>query len=400
MGRIYQGGGTGYVDTGAGGGAPSPSSGGTQYAFVFDMAATPGANVYATWATLYAAMSAIAGPKLVEVIGNAEITGAGPYDLQEVTFVPSDPGVTNLGIADGVTIDPCTLHFADGLNVAYLGTSGPCMTASSGGHGALIDLFLANLSCPGGQPFLLGGAGAHAIVVLRDHSMMGDGANPVLAGAVNVLVLDGSNIAPNALAAGVQSAYDDTSNVGTPQAGSVKMASQAASVAYNGGSPWGGSPPTEAGDALNRIAAILSNHAALTGPGLAPVPATTYGVLAVITGFTMSAEGSGKLRVQIDTAFTSTAGAGNNVILGVAAVTPPGPPPAAPDYTTQNFTTGPNNASSFAGLLCDYGSAGSFPPALVPGQTYDIYAMITANVSPAADIAGGDGNVIAIQEQL
>ncbi len=355
---------------------PPPTPGtGTQYAFVFDPAATPGANVYNLWEPLYAAMSAIAGPKLVEVVGNAEIAARGtPYDLDEITFVPSDAGAANLVIADGATINPGTLHFGDGLNVVYEGTSGPCMTATMGGHGALIDVFLANLICTGGQPFLSAAAGAHAIVLLRDHSMMTGSGNLAVAGAVNVLVLGGSNVAASALGAGAQSAYDDTSNISLPQAGSVKMASAAGSVSYDPMGVWTVNPPTEVNDAVTRLIAILANNAQVQNGVSAPLPNPTWGIAAKLTNFIMTAGGAGILRVDSTATIKNNDAVGaHDMNLGVLAVPTGTLAPFVPTYYLPVVTI-PAGAD---------GSAVSLPfifdgPPLTPGTGYDVYLLATA----------------------
>lgn len=84
--------------------------GGTTSLFVYEEGGVAGDNVYATWTSLYAAASAVAGVKIVRVSdasGTPEIS-AGAYDLHDWTFVgntdPTTGGRPNLMIRTGVTI--------------------------------------------------------------------------------------------------------------------------------------------------------------------------------------------------------------------------------------------------------------------------------------------------------
>lgn len=257
---------------------------GTQYAFVLNAGGTAGANVYTTWAALYAAMSLIAGPKLVEVVGTEHMTAGGPYDLNEVEFVASDPdmagGGSALVIDNGATIAPGTLHFNDGLLVSYVGT-GPCMTSSPAVL-TLIDVGRgAQLQASAAGAFLQGLGGTFGFVLLSNGATLGDGVNTVIfaAGGANVLVQASGRcvVADNSIGGpGSGLRYDDTTQPnplslpGVP-AGHLQMSSNANFVAFAPGVPtnWGATPPTETAAALDALAApnvAEQSNAAPLGP--------------------------------------------------------------------------------------------------------------------------------------
>lgn len=157
------------------------------YSYVLNAAATPSGNVYATWTALYAAMSAVAGAKLVEVVGTAHMTAGGPYAIDQVEFVASVPnaGVPGVGssliIDPGATITPGTVHFNDGLLVSYLGT-GPCVTAASTAI-PLVDIGRGStLQASAAGPFIEAVAGTFAFVLVSGGATLGDGTNVAVIG--------------------------------------------------------------------------------------------------------------------------------------------------------------------------------------------------------------------------
>ena len=201
-------------------------AGATQFAFVLRPGGVAAGNVYVDWPTLYAAMSIIAGPKLVEVdnsLGAAHMTAGGPYALHEVTFVPTDivaasKAASTLRIDNGATIAPGTIDFLNGLTAQYDGVApAVCMTATVGGQVPIVDVGLeSSLVCSASGTtgaFLSVPAGTFGDVVVHDGSNLGGNANAVVnaAGTGMVLALDASVVNAGAVqGAGATVEWDST----------------------------------------------------------------------------------------------------------------------------------------------------------------------------------------------
>lgn len=89
----------------------SPAPGGSTAVFVYEEGGVETGNVYNTWGTLYAAISAVAGPKIVRVsdaLGSPVISAGGPYNLDDVELVGAYNTLTGsrptIQIQNGATI--------------------------------------------------------------------------------------------------------------------------------------------------------------------------------------------------------------------------------------------------------------------------------------------------------
>ena len=82
---------------------PGGAGSGDAAAFVFDTAGVAGGNVYTTWATLVAAVQAVAGVKTILVLTSATIP-AGGHALPDVWIVGPHATTVTLDTADGVNV--------------------------------------------------------------------------------------------------------------------------------------------------------------------------------------------------------------------------------------------------------------------------------------------------------
>ena len=240
---------------------------------MLDPTGVPGGNVFTTWAALYAVLSTVPGPALVEVVGVAHMTSAvGAYNLDEVTFVTSSPvlpfGTAQFIIDGGVTINPGTLHFKDGLVTQYTGTGpGACVTAGAA-NPVILDISEgATLECSSAGPFVTSPAGALVFVLLSNGATLGDTGNHTVvqaSGGQALVQATGRSIvngfALNATSGTALLRYDDTTqpfptfNLPTVN---LQMMSDAGYEAYTADNValWGGTTPASVAAALDDLAA-------------------------------------------------------------------------------------------------------------------------------------------------
>lgn len=242
-----------------------------------DAAPSSSGNTYNSWAALQAALatSTVTGPRLLVVVGDSHMTAGGPYDLDGWTIVPSDEFEANFIIDVGATIAkaPGGIHVDQGLTVTVDATA-PVITDSGPGGGTL--LIITNnsaIECTSlTGPFL---SSAEGSVFLSTLSAIGDGTNPVVAGASGVWAYSGSIVSPNAAPA-CSIVVDSSSRQNGHLAA---LASDAGNVNYDPTNPaqWGASPPASVADpfiggqppgALDLLAAVLSNHVQASGSNL------------------------------------------------------------------------------------------------------------------------------------
>jgi hypothetical protein len=329
---------------------------------VLNSAAVPSANVFDTWASLYASISATAGAALVEIVGVQHMTAGGPYDLDQVEFIAAvpdtgSPGSSSLIIDDGATILPGTIHFNDGLGVSYVGT-GPCMSAI-GNVVALVDVGRGStLQASAAGPFLSApSAGTFAFTLLSNGATLGDGTNAAVTGVAGAFALvqatgrsiiqDGAISGPGA---GLR--YDDSTQVDLTSLPGIQlqMSSQAQLVAYQPAVPgnWP-TPPTQVAQALDELAAEV---ATATGPwtqvggigGVIEAVDPTAGVQA--GGGTATADGAAP---NFALAAGSSASGGNAACLGGSGNSVAGAASACVGGTGNACGNFSSNAGCFAG---------------------------------------------------
>lgn len=175
----------------SGGGSPA----GLGYAFVFRPGGVADKNVFTTWPTLYAAVNAVQGPRLVEIdvsIAPAVVPTAGMpvpgWNLDDwtLTGVPNTlaTGQPLLTFADGAVIDPATrtLTITQSLGVQSAAPGATIWTPAAGSPASVPTLYLTNNS------FILPNAAAPIIHVtagvifnlLAEDGSIGDTVNPVV----------------------------------------------------------------------------------------------------------------------------------------------------------------------------------------------------------------------------
>jgi hypothetical protein len=394
-----------------------PSTPTVQYQYIFRPGGVAGGNVYTTFAALYAAASTHSGPVLVQVdtaggANPAHVTGPAVYNLNGWIFVPTTGPSDVLVFDPGATIvSPTFLTFANTLTVAYDGGAAGALAPSAAHPSNVYVLGGANLRSVNALSPFFNGAGN---IILDDTSTLGGNGNLVATNTtgepLDVYAFNASGVGDGSVSkSGIGSAsvnYDASSTPGAQGAGvSIEMIDLASAVNYPGGPDWGATPPTEAGDALDRIAAILSNHEIAESAGGGPIMVSPlYSTLAVISGFTPSAEGTGKVHVEATAALFSQGGI-RQAAIGIAAVAHGSPAPTAPQYPPAGL--GGNSISIAAAdsactsIICDFGAGGSFPAALppLPGG-WDIYLLGTADSAAPGVLFNDHGCQISAQEQL
>jgi len=111
--------------------------------FVFQDGGVASKNVYDTWAALYAVLSTVAGPKIVEIddsVTSPCVIPAGTYDVADVTFVSKNytfSATPILHLADLCVLDNLT-HISGGLFVESQSTA-PVAVFTAGVHKITID---------------------------------------------------------------------------------------------------------------------------------------------------------------------------------------------------------------------------------------------------------------------
>jgi hypothetical protein len=244
--------------------------------FVFRPGGVAGANVYTTWASLYAVLSTVAGPKIVEVddaLAPAHMT-AGAYNVESVTFqgVANDAngaGLSILTVDAGVTWGlPRIVQF----NTIELDLTAPAVPLIEVGAGAETWIILSNSSIQvlGGTSYFIdvNNTGFADVLVTLD-SIIGDGTHAICnanTGPFNLFVLAFavSTVQANAVVgAGANVRSDDSSQVQAQGAGvTTSLLSLASRVAYtpaNAGS-WP-TPPTTAAAGLDDLAGVVQKTA-------------------------------------------------------------------------------------------------------------------------------------------
>lgn len=401
--------------------ASAPPTPGTaiQYQYIFRPGGVQTGNVYTTWAALYA-VAQKTGPVLVQVdtadgSNPAHITAGvgGPYNLNGWIFVPTTGPADVLVFDPGATIaSPTFLTFANTLTVAYDGGAAGALAPTAAHPSNVYLLGGATLSCVNPLSPFFHGAGN---IILDELSSLGGNGNLVATNTtgepLEVYAFNSSTVGDGSVSkSGIGSAtvnFDASSTPGTQAAGvGINMIDLASAVNYPGGPAWGATPPTEAGDALDRLSAILSNHEIAESAAVPALPAQpTYAMIAMISGFVPSPEGNGKVHVEASAALFNTA-ATDNASIGIQIVAH-GAGFTTPDYPTSpslgsNGITVAAGDSAFTGIVVDYGGGGSFPAALaVPGPVggYDIYLLGTA-ATAGIIVVNDHGAQLSAQEQL
>jgi len=290
--------------------------------FVFQPGGVAAANVYTSWAALYAAMNTAAPPSATgsrpptrihidDSFTSPAIMPAGAYNLDNVTLsgqanFNASSGGALLQLADGVTLTgPAlgwTLTITSTLEVVYVGTH-TCITI---GAGAELNLYLsqgAYLRCSAAGTFcLLNGAGYVLVCAVNEVEIeslaaggpvfdcagaggaievqnigdvrFGDGVHNALvqtAGTATVLGRAGSNIAAQACLGTVAVTWDDV--IPRAQGAGVTVTQIGGYVPATPGN-WHPAPTTQSG-ALDQLASTLQNHVqgiqAFTGPAAAAI---------------------------------------------------------------------------------------------------------------------------------
>lgn len=209
-------------------------------AFVYQPGGTAGANVYTSWAALYAALSIVSGPTVVQVddshVSPAVIpAGAGAYNLSGVSFVGVPNAATTSGgaalqFADGATISaPTTLEFYQ-IDVSYAGTAAPLIAAGAGQETNVNFLESATVTTANSAaPFIKTTAATSSAYVQLRTAVIGDNTHNVfvdagLGGKFLVLAVIASDVKANALSgSGVTCDYDAESFPNLTQGAGVTL---------------------------------------------------------------------------------------------------------------------------------------------------------------------------------
>jgi hypothetical protein len=320
------------------------NGGGTLYSVVLQPGGTPGPNVFTSWATLYAAMAVIHGGARVTVndqVAPAHMTAGGPYALNGWEFVPINEATTNLIIDAGVTIAPTPggLIIGNGLSVTCNATSAVITDTTAAGS-LIILRDNCFLECTAAGEFIAASAQSPTLMLLSNDAAIGDRTHAVTSGPLIVQAVDHSSIQPNALGVGFNVLWVDASS--NPGNAPATLIDKATGVLYSAATPaqWGATPPIQVGGtattgALDRIAAVMSNHAQSTGAVGAANPAI-FGAAA------FTCKGTG-LKVRVDAnAVASSAFEGIDtctMTLRLDGSTVVGAPAPAPGVTTATPTT-------------------------------------------------------------
>jgi hypothetical protein len=174
-----------------------PPGTGVQSTFVYRPGGVAAGNVYTTVPTLYAALNAAAPispegnrpPTTIQIddsVVSPAVWPAGAYNIDSVIFTGianynNPSGGAALEFANGTTCSWGNLVFTGWLYVTYQGVASPCYNVTAAGVEVNTALSqTANLSCPGGQPFMeINNAGSFAFVNVQGAAGIGDGVNPV-----------------------------------------------------------------------------------------------------------------------------------------------------------------------------------------------------------------------------
>ncbi len=158
------------------------------------------------------------------------------------------------------------------------------------------------------------------------------------------------------------------------------------------------------GGGSGNAGAVLANHAIVemnVNPGVDLPGDPKWGPIALIESFTMTPGGSGKLHVEGTVTFFNSDVNPQGAAVGVAIVASGAAAPLVPDYPTG---IGDNEVGILAGrsghntIFVDYGGGGSFPSALTPGSSYDIYLLGSADAPLVINTREHSGQLTA-QEQ-
>ncbi len=224
MGRVYQGGGTGYIDTGAAAAAPPlPVVGATQFCFVFRPADPAGnhANVYVDWPAMLAAIALVDGAKLILI--DASFTSpavpAGAWNVQDCTFVSRDRASSGLTFLPGATLTGTKFGLDnvsfDGTTTVYEATPGVTSTITLDHSSAIVS--------SAAHAFLSVPVAATLQLFVDEVSILGDGVDPAVTVEVSatllVVLTGGSQLAANALEGPGEAVIlmEADSHINTPQ---------------------------------------------------------------------------------------------------------------------------------------------------------------------------------------
>ena len=202
--------------------------------FVYRPGGVAAGNVYTTWATLYAALSAVAGPKTVAVdnslAGGPATVPTGLYDLSEVTLQPGTSLLNSptLNFLNGAHLTASQLSISYGLIVTTdAAATSKTMTVPSGGFTYITLSGDSNLQALGSQPFVDIQAGGGILMNLDQLALLGDGTHAAVqidgSGSFgNIYVLNDSEIATSGVTGtglgNLTVHFDSSSNVQTPLA--------------------------------------------------------------------------------------------------------------------------------------------------------------------------------------
>jgi hypothetical protein len=255
--------------------AARPGGGGGGNVIVFQPGGTPGGNVYTSWASAYAALTAIEGFRMLDVdisFGTATVP-AGTYTIGNDTriYSRSADGLATLNFDEGAVFD--VIADTENISLASSNTATPVVTIN--GVGAALRMRSSSIS-PGAAPFFSVIGGGELRIEMFEGSALFSGAAPVIqmAGA--------SDTALNIFGAGSEMGFssvqsdtitddgtctlvvttDDVGVFDTPQSGFTgtltgpTLVSLAAQVSYTPATPGDWSPtPSEAAAALDQLAA-------------------------------------------------------------------------------------------------------------------------------------------------
>jgi len=185
--------GTGSTDVTVGGG------GGSGFV-VYKPGATPSGNIYATWATAYAARQAISGYATIVIDKTLDRSGvdvlAGSYDLTytKILGYPTPAGIygdnptPTLLLADGVTFT--NLTDLENIEIDSQNTSAPVLSWSSLSGSLVVVMRYATIQALNGQPFFQVSGGATIVFYVFDQGIIGanTGAAIDIVGASHAVV--------------------------------------------------------------------------------------------------------------------------------------------------------------------------------------------------------------------
>jgi len=159
--------------------AVPPGSGATSPAFVYQEGGVAAGNVYNTWAALYAAMNAVAGPRVLQIDNSVTspcVVPAGAYNLADVTMVGRGT-LTLLQLANGVTFTGFPTAIRDALRIDSVSAAAIYVQAAGDK-----DVILDNRSVLASSttPFINVSSGANFQIIMNNESVLVNAGAAVL----------------------------------------------------------------------------------------------------------------------------------------------------------------------------------------------------------------------------